>query len=212
MWCAKRSAATIGVLVLTAVAVGACEIQRAQQASDAQTTMVGMEKEQVLACMGPPAGMAALGGTEVWTYNSGNGRTDTDAWASAWGGWRSAFGVGSSSSTSRFCKIDVVMNGGRVARVNYTGPTGGLLTDGEQCAFAIRNCLHQAAAYSSAPAPSQALSPQSYAPPVAAPATTENTPAGESSSPSPHAACTKEEQELVRVARENGYQYRSTCN
>jgi len=25
-------------------------------------------------------------------------------------------------------------------RVNYSGPTGGLITEGEQCAFAVQNC------------------------------------------------------------------------
>jgi hypothetical protein len=29
-----------------------------------------------------------------------------------------------------------VMVGGRVSNVNYTGPTGGLISQGEQCAFA----------------------------------------------------------------------------
>ena len=35
--------------------------------------MVGMSKEQILACMGPPANKAAEGQTEVWGYNSGDG-------------------------------------------------------------------------------------------------------------------------------------------
>jgi hypothetical protein len=36
------------------------------------------------------------------------------------------------------------MNKGQVAAVNYTGPTGGLLTAGEQCAYAIDACVrHQ---------------------------------------------------------------------
>jgi hypothetical protein len=38
--------------------------------------MVGLSKEQVLACMGPPATKAAEGAAEVWSYASGNGRTD----------------------------------------------------------------------------------------------------------------------------------------
>ena len=29
---------------------------------------------------------------------------------------------------------------GRVSRVNYSGPTGGLLTPDEQCACAVQNC------------------------------------------------------------------------
>ena len=32
------------------------------------------------------------------------------------------------------------MNNGYVSRVNYSGPTGGLITEGEQCAFAVQNC------------------------------------------------------------------------
>jgi hypothetical protein len=29
----------------------------------------------------------------------------------------------------------------QVARTNYVGPAGGLLTAGEQCAFALQNCI-----------------------------------------------------------------------
>ena len=43
-------------------------------------------------------------------------------------------------STRRFCTVNVTMNGGRVTRINYVGPTGGLLTASEQCAFAVEKC------------------------------------------------------------------------
>jgi hypothetical protein len=33
------------------------------------------------------------------------------------------------------------MMNGRVNRVNYVGPTGGLLTPGEQCAYAVQACV-----------------------------------------------------------------------
>ena len=129
-------------LGLAGLMTSACTIQRAQEASDAQTKMIGMSKEQVLTCMGAPANSATAGSTEVWTYNSGNGRTDTFGAANAWGGRGWASGFGSSITTSRYCKVDVVMNADHVSRVNYSGPTGGLLTRGEQCAFAVDNCLH----------------------------------------------------------------------
>jgi len=32
------------------------------------------------------------------------------------------------------------MTGGYVTAVNYQGPTGGLLTCGEQCAYAVEAC------------------------------------------------------------------------
>jgi hypothetical protein len=38
---------------------------------------------------------------------------------------------GTAVSSSRFYDVNIVMTSGRVAAVNYTGPTGGLLTAGE---------------------------------------------------------------------------------
>jgi outer membrane protein assembly factor BamE (lipoprotein component of BamABCDE complex) len=112
---------------------GSRAVYRAQIASDAQTTMVGMTKEQVLACMGPPMTKAAEGGgTEAWSYASGDGTTHTIV--SGGNGWLSG------SSSQRYCTVNVTMVAGRVNRLNYVGPTGGLLTAGEQCAFALQNC------------------------------------------------------------------------
>ena len=130
-----------------------CAVERAQVAADAQGKMVGMTKEQVLACMGPPANKAAEGATEVWSFDSGNGRTDIHTFgqsttsASAYGngnyatGSASSMGSGFGVATRRFCRVNVVMTGGRVSNVNYSGPTGGLLTQGEQCAYAVSNCV-----------------------------------------------------------------------
>jgi hypothetical protein len=122
--------------------IGACALQRAQEASKAQATLLGMSKEQVLTCMGSPRNSAAVGSTEVWSYFSGDGRTDTFGVVNTWGsqGWLSGFG--SATTASRYCKVDVVMVDGRVTHLNYSGPTGGLLSKGEQCAYAVENCRH----------------------------------------------------------------------
>jgi hypothetical protein len=143
------------VIATTALAVtlGGCAIQRAQQASDAQTKMIGLSKEQVLACMGPPANKAVEGATEVWSYNSGNNQTTVSTFgtsntnASVSGNRNYAPGQASTTSSgfgvarSRFCTVNVTMINGQVSRINYVGPTGGLLTQGEQCAFVVQNCL-----------------------------------------------------------------------
>jgi hypothetical protein len=122
---------------LWVVAIGAtlagCAIQRAQIAQDARAQMVGLSKEQVLACMGAPANKATEGTTEVWGFNSGNGMTVVNASYDRYGGTA----VGS----IRFCNINIVFAGGQVSAVNYTGPTGGLLTAGEQCAYAVDACV-----------------------------------------------------------------------
>ena len=82
--------------------------------------------------MGPPADRMTVGQTEVWSYQSGNGQTVGSVFASGGSGFASGFGV----TEQRFCKVNIVMTKGEVSEVNYSGPTGGLLTQGEQCAFA----------------------------------------------------------------------------
>ena len=121
---------------------------------DAKDQMVGLSKEQVLACMGPPVGKAAEGATEVLTYNSGNNRTTVSTFGSAntnatvSGNRNYAAGQASTTSsgfgvaTSRYCVVNVTMSEDRVSRINNVAPTGGLLTQGEQCAFAVQNCVH----------------------------------------------------------------------
>jgi hypothetical protein len=95
--------------------------------------MVGLSKEQVLTCMGAPANKAAEGATEVWGYHSGNGMTVVDASYGRYGG--------TAVGTSRFCNINIVFASGHVSAVTYAGPTGGLLTAGEQCAYAVDACV-----------------------------------------------------------------------
>lgn len=136
---------TILIVATCGALVAGCAVMRAKEAEQAQATMVGMSKEQILACMGPPAARAAEGTTEVWSYNSGNGQTvgfGTSS-ASVYGGrgYASGFGASSLVTERRFCTVNVTMMNGRVDRINYVGPTGGLITQGEQCAFAIENCV-----------------------------------------------------------------------
>lgn len=135
-----------------ALILSGCAVERAAVANNAQQQMIGMSKEQVLSCMGPPGGKQAEGVTEVWSYSSG-GETVSSSYASATGtasGVRmgnmlsasgSSQGFGFSNTQSRYCVVNIVMSGGMVNRVNYSGPTGGLITGGEQCAYAVRNCV-----------------------------------------------------------------------
>jgi hypothetical protein len=113
----------LGIVALCA-ALGGCAFQRAEVAQTAQASMIGMPKEQVLSCMGPPANKATEGKTEVWAYST-NPTINLDR----------------GSGSTRYCTINITMNGGVVSAVNYQGPTGGLLTQGEQCAYAVKACV-----------------------------------------------------------------------
>ena len=141
--------------------IAGCVFRRAHVADQAQHQLVGMNKGQILSCMGAPAGQTAADNVEVWSYPSG-GRTDTFAagqtYASGTGvyngittgptttgvysGSGSATSFGSSTSVNRYCVVSVVFNGDQVSAVNYQGRTGGLITQGEECAYAVQNCVH----------------------------------------------------------------------
>lgn len=112
--------------------------------------MVGMPKERVFACMGIPTRKATEGLTEIWLYKSGNDRTEKNKTISAISGKNdnslfdaltTSLEVEDEVREKRFCLIQIVMKEGRVAAVNYSGPTGGFMTEDEQCAYAVRNCL-----------------------------------------------------------------------
>jgi hypothetical protein len=129
------------VLLLLLFVLTGCSLQRAQEAEQAKAQMIGMPKEAVFACMGPPAQKSSEGATEIWSYPSGNRRVDT---VTSFGGSTSGgavYGAGVGVSRARFCVVNLVIVDGNVQAVNYNGPTGGLLTHGEQCAYAIENCL-----------------------------------------------------------------------
>lgn len=151
------SALRVYLLCAGVFALTGCAIQRAVVAQGAQDKMVGMSRGQILACMGPPATKAAEGTTEVWSYGSGNDHTTTigTGFAQTNGsisgerqgsrfsatGQATTTSLATVNSSRRFCTVNVVMTDGRVSRLNYAGPTGGILTGGEQCAFAVQNCL-----------------------------------------------------------------------
>jgi hypothetical protein len=146
-------ARVFGGLLTLALLMGGCAIQRSQDATDAKQKLVGFTKEQILICMGPPANKANEGNTEVWSYNSGDGRNTIVTSGSAntdisfSGDRRSVSGTAHTNSSElsisrrRFCVVNVIINSGRVTAINYVGPSGGLLSAGEQCAFALQNCL-----------------------------------------------------------------------
>jgi len=122
----------IAIIAACFMAAGGCgAIERAQLAKDAKQSLVGMSDERILACMGPPRSRAAAGGLEVWQYQSGNGQIDIER------------DVNGAVATQRHCLINISMRERQVQSVSYSGPTGGLLSAGEQCAFALQGCFQK---------------------------------------------------------------------
>jgi hypothetical protein len=73
---------------------------------------------------GPPSQPDDGGRNGGLAYGSGNGQTVGSVFASGGSGFASGFGV----TEQRFCKVNIVMTKDVVSEVNYSGPTGGILT------------------------------------------------------------------------------------
>jgi len=130
-------------------------MQRASDASDAQKHMMGLSKARLFACMGIPDKKAHEDDIEIWSYKSGNNHRETSRVSNRYTGKKyfdddefidsltSSITLSDSVSESRYCTVQVVMTNGVVEAVHYNGPTGGLLTEDEQCAYAVRNCVKE---------------------------------------------------------------------
>lgn len=125
-----------GLLIMCAVLSG-CSIQRAGEAKRAKVELVGMSQERILSCMGVPVAEKTLGQTTVWQYFSGG---DSRAVVTAQQLGQTT--IATLNRKRRYCEVNLVMRSGVVEAVNYSGRTGGLVTQGEQCAFAVQNCLN----------------------------------------------------------------------
>lgn len=140
------------VLLILPLMLTSCSVERSQAAALAKQQLIGKSKEQILGCMGVPGNKQKEGNSEVWSYNSGGG---TDSFASgysqgqvtAYGAGNTAYAHGNESSIvsgvfhARYCVVNIVFNDTEVSAVNYSGRTGGLITQGEQCFYAVSNCV-----------------------------------------------------------------------
>lgn len=119
--------------------LSACSsFDRADAAAEARRKMVGMGKEDVLACMGPPRQNAHVGATEVWTYRSTEGAgTSTSIRDKI----DKNLTLDQSYHERNFCTINIVMKNGVVAVVHYNGPRSGFMARDEQCGFAVEHCV-----------------------------------------------------------------------
>ena len=129
----KRALAILGTLPLL-LALAGCE-ERPEVDQIAQQSMIGLSKKKILACMGAPARRLTIGSTEVWTYSSGYLRTEGPAWAIGLNLGAPPFGP------SGPCNVKLVMTNSRVSQVTYSAADGGGLPPGQQCIFAVENCV-----------------------------------------------------------------------
>ena len=102
------------------LALAACTSGRVATVNEAQSQMIGMSKEQILRCMGPPHSSYVVGSsTEVWAYNS----------------------AAQNASAAPACIVNVMMQDSQVIDIDYR-PIGGFLKKDKQCSYAVEKCIN----------------------------------------------------------------------
>jgi hypothetical protein len=128
-----------GAILISLFLLSGCastKFGRADLAQRAKTEMIGMSKKDLLLCAGVPVRSQQVEDLEFLTYNSGG-----DSVGYAAGGSGSSTGGGAISLHKRYCEVTFALQNGVISKVSYAGRTGGLITEGEQCAFVLQNCV-----------------------------------------------------------------------
>ena len=109
------------LLLLILVTVAGCShsrrTERAELAQRARTELLGLSKIELLTCAGVPVRSAAEGTLEFLSYGPSS---------YGWGG---------------ACVVTFVLKDDAVKTISYSGRTGRRSQNGEQCAYAVANCL-----------------------------------------------------------------------
>ena len=140
------------LFALASASLLACQIESV--ATKAQSQMLGLKRDQVMACMGPPRATYEEGSTEIWEYYTESAPKTTyyetteslkDSKDEDDDKDRKSTRTRKEVYTTQLnCKIHVVYVGDRVTRVNYTGNTdrGGFYKD-DECSRVVRNCVYE---------------------------------------------------------------------
>lgn len=138
----SRRLLTLIAVLIAAFALSACvgeSLRRDSLAAKAKTRMIGMSKEDVLACMGPPKKKASEGTTDVWSYLSTDYHTyrpQDNIKVTSYYTTKPAI------SERRFCTVNVVMKNNIVTALHYLGPMGtNFYNDKDQCGYAVAACV-----------------------------------------------------------------------
>jgi hypothetical protein len=124
------------------VALAGCGPIMSSQVADQINGMVGLSKEHVLSCMGPPTSTSSAGATEVWSYNSfGSINSSTVL------GGNQSFVAASTSTTQDFCAINLTIQSDQVVAANYRSQ-GKLLAPSLPCYSALHACVPNTSAAS----------------------------------------------------------------
>jgi len=125
----------VSIAIVSIASLSGCKYNRVKTAQAAKTELIGMSKGELLSCAGVPDRTMSSNGTEFLSYRSGG---ETSYSANTFYGYNTTTLI---NSSRRYCDITIALENDKIQKVSYSGKTGGLLTQGEQCAYVLENCV-----------------------------------------------------------------------
>jgi hypothetical protein len=119
---------------LAVLALLGCEA-RPEVDQIAQSSLIGLSKKKILACLGTPVKRLPIGLEEIWTFPIGEMRADAPPWALGPNLQVSPFGP------IRRCDVKVVIDKFGVSQIYHSANDGGDMPLGQQCIFAAEMCV-----------------------------------------------------------------------
>jgi hypothetical protein len=129
----RRTGAHATGLILLALALGSCSLERNRTAQQAETKLIGMSRAELYRCAGLPHRELVIDGVTIATYD--NQLQASNALTLP------IIGGGLTQGTSNYCRTTFTFENGAVSSVNYTGATGPFYAEHEQCAYTVQACL-----------------------------------------------------------------------
>ncbi len=126
---------SIRLLPLVGLALAACA-EGSGVDQIAETAMIGLSTQDILACLGEPAHRRSVAqGTEIWAYPIGVTTADTPPWGAGLN-----FAI---LQPALPCDVRLVMTKAPVSQVTYALPAGRALPSARQCSFAVAPCARR---------------------------------------------------------------------
>jgi hypothetical protein len=135
-WLLRRGGLLLAAGLLPVLA-GCTGMEQSKFARQAKTELVGMSREEVLDCAGPPERVIKSGKRELLVYFAGDESPAARNLAPTGLDAPGIFHGGHEAN----CEVTFVLEEGRVSELRYQGQTGGIFTRNSRCAAILRYCM-----------------------------------------------------------------------
>jgi hypothetical protein len=123
----------VGTLVVVALAVSGCAVERSNHADRARTDLIGLSKAELFRCAGLPDDTQKVGDEEFLTY-----RNDL---LTSGGVTIPIIGGGINFFDSKYCHATFVVRNGRAEALHFAGNASSPMAELDQCGYIVDTCI-----------------------------------------------------------------------